>query len=334
MAAASQRRLCGGPWPALSGAVPRRDDTSHREVGHPLLATLGRDLRELQRSLPDDGPRPTSASDPADRPDTLLGWLQSDIAANAVRPRRPVRWPPTTARCRCTACHGPARQVDVLREVLLGLLADDPTLEPRDILVMCPDIETYAPLIDGGVRARRRGARRGHPAHRLRVRLADRALDPDQPAARRGRAAARPGRRPGHGERRCSTWLESEPVRRRFGFSDDDLDAIAAWVRESGIRWAFDAEHRSPFGLSTTSQNTWRFGLDRVLAGVAMSDDSAAWLGHARCRSTTSAATGSTWSAGSPSTSNGCSDCRPIGSPAPGRSSDWLAALGDGVSTR
>ena len=45
------------------------------------------------------------------------------------------------------ACHGPARQVEVLREVLLGLLADDPTLEPRDILVMCPDIEAYAPLI-------------------------------------------------------------------------------------------------------------------------------------------------------------------------------------------
>ena len=48
------------------------------------------------------------------------------------------------------SCHGPARQIDVLREVLLGLLADDPTLEPRDILVMCPDIETYAPLIVAG----------------------------------------------------------------------------------------------------------------------------------------------------------------------------------------
>ena len=44
------------------------------------------------------------------------------------------------------ACHGPARQVEVLREVILGLLADHPDLEPRDILVMCPDIETYAPL--------------------------------------------------------------------------------------------------------------------------------------------------------------------------------------------
>ena len=42
----------------------------------------------------------------------------------------------------------------MLREVLLGLLEDDPSLEPRDILVMCPDIENYAPLITAGVRPR------------------------------------------------------------------------------------------------------------------------------------------------------------------------------------
>ena len=44
-------------WTSLSGEqapVPRRDDTTHRQVHHPLLATLGRDLRELQRSLPAD----------------------------------------------------------------------------------------------------------------------------------------------------------------------------------------------------------------------------------------------------------------------------------------
>ena len=49
-------------------------------------------------------------------------------------------------------------------------------------------------------------------------------------------------------------------------------------VREAGVRWAFDAEHRADFGLSDFVQNTWRFGLDRLLAGVAMSDDSGAWL--------------------------------------------------------
>ena len=45
------------------------------------------------------------------------------------------------------ACHGRARQVEVLRDAILHELAEDPTLEPRDVIVMCPDIETFAPLI-------------------------------------------------------------------------------------------------------------------------------------------------------------------------------------------
>ena len=65
----------------------------------------------------------------------------------------------------------------MLREVLVGLLADDPTLEPRDIVVMCPDIETFAPLIAAafGLDTDRRPSAE-HPGHRLRVRLADRSL--------------------------------------------------------------------------------------------------------------------------------------------------------------
>lgn len=272
-------------WQSLAahtGPLPRREDNSHRDVRHPLLATLGRDLRELQRGLP--VPDTDEYLSGTGYPDTLLGWLQSDIAANAVRPagRVPRR---EDRSVQVHSCHGPARQIEVLREVLLGLLADDPTLEPRDILVMCPDIETYAPLITAGfglgdVVPRTRGAQSrigAHPAHKLRVRLADRALVQTNPLLSvaasvldlaGGRATAS----------EVLNLAESDPVRARFGFTDDDLEAIAAWVREANIRWGFDQEHRSPYGVEFL-HNTWRFGIDRILAGVAMSDDSHAWLG-------------------------------------------------------
>ncbi|MBB2989786.1 exodeoxyribonuclease V gamma subunit [Mycolicibacterium iranicum] len=263
-------------WSSLTGVhgtVPRRADTSHRDVGHPLLATLGRDLRELQRALP-----PAAAVDEslgsAERPESLLGWLQSDLSANAVRPQGRSH-SEADRSVQVHSCHGPARQIDVLREVLLGVLADDPTLEPRDILVMCPDIETYAPLIVAGFGLGDvvTGA---HPAHQLRVKLADRALTQTNPllgvanqllGLAGGRATAS----------EVLNLAEAGPVRYRFGFSDDDLDAIGDWVREANIRWGFDRDHRHPYGVDFV-QNTWRFGIDRVLAGVAMSEDSHAWL--------------------------------------------------------
>ena len=140
---------------------------------------------------------------------------------------------------------------------------------------MCPDIETYAPLIVAGFGLGDvvHGA---HAAHQLRVKLADRALTQTNPllgvasqllALAGGRATAS----------EVLNLAEAGPVRARFNFSDDDLDAIADWVREANIRWGFDRAHRHPYGVDFL-QNTWRFGIDRVLAGVAMSDDSHAWL--------------------------------------------------------
>ncbi|HEX7321986.1 MAG TPA: exodeoxyribonuclease V subunit gamma, partial [Mycobacterium sp.] len=260
---------------SIRGAVPRRSSTGRHAAGfHPLLQTLGRDLRELQRALPAN-PQTDEYLGTAGASGTLLGWLQSDIAANAVRPKG--RLVDTVDRSvQVHACHSPARQVDVLRDVLLGLLEDDRTLQPRDIVVMCPDIETYAPLIVAGFGL---GELAGepHPAHRLRVQLADRALISTNPLL--GVAAELLG----IAESRATAsqvlnLAQSAPVRARFAFTDDDLDVIADWVREANIRWGFDAAHRAPYGLGRFVHNTWRFGLDRILAGVAMSEDSQAWL--------------------------------------------------------
>ncbi|MCW1958554.1 MAG: exodeoxyribonuclease V subunit gamma, partial [Mycobacterium sp.] len=263
-------------WSALSGlhgVVPRRADTSHRHVGHPLLATLGRDVREMQRSLPATPDTDEFLAGP-DRPATLLGWLQSDLAADSVRPAgRSLQVGDRSVQVH--SCHGAARQVDVLREVLLGLLADDETLEPRDILVMCPDIETYAPLIaaDFGLGEVVPDA---HPAHQLRVKLADRSLLQTNPLlAVASRVLTLTGSRVTASE--VLDLANSAPVRARFGFTDDDLQDITDWVREANIRWGFDPKHRTPYGVDFV-HNTWRFGLDRILAGVALSDDSQAWI--------------------------------------------------------
>ncbi|MCV7074993.1 exodeoxyribonuclease V subunit gamma [Mycobacterium szulgai] len=264
-------------WRALTGlhgAVARRVDTSRQAARHPLLETLGRDLRELQRALP-ASPVTDEFIGGTTKPDTLLGWLQSDIAANAVRPDGRVL-AVSDRTVQVHACHGPARQIDVLREVLLGLLEDDPTLQPRDIVVMCPDIETYAPLIVAGFGLGDVGGE-SHPAHRLRVKLADRALIQTNPLL--GVAAellAVAGTRATASQ--VLNLAQAAPVRARFGFTDDDLDAITDWVRQSNVRWGFDSRHRLPYGLDHFVHNTWRFGLDRILTGVAMSDDSRAWL--------------------------------------------------------
>ena len=197
----------------------------------------------------------------------------------------------------------------MLRDAVLHLLEDDPTLEPRDVIVMCPDIETFAPLIQATFGSGHRGEDDEDEPDRddtsppdLRVRLADRSLRQTNPvlgvvsqllALADQRATA-------------SQLLDlagREPVRRRFGFDDDDVSRMQEWVAESGIRWGFDAAHREPFKLGALQANTWRAGLDRILVGVAMTEERPPARRRACCRSTTWTAARSISPAGSPSSS-------------------------------
>ncbi len=273
-------------WAALAGAtgpVPRDEDGSADEVGHPLLAALGRDGRELQRLLTTAGATVHDAMPAPARSERLLGRLQSDLAANRLPTPAGARGAQPAAGDRSVqvhACHGPSRQVDVLREVLVGLLEDDPTLEPRDIVVMCPDVETFAPLISAGFGLADVVGDEGHPAHRLRVRLADRALPSVNPLlALAVRLVALSGSRVTATE--LLDLLGTAPVRTRFGLADDDLTRVTRWVGSAGIRWGLDADHRAAYAMDRFGHNTWRAGLDRILLGVAMSGEDHRRIGAA-----------------------------------------------------
>ncbi|MFV0426553.1 MAG: exodeoxyribonuclease V subunit gamma [Beutenbergiaceae bacterium] len=268
------------------GVVARSDDVSARTVGHPLLASLGRDARELQRTLVALEPTTDNALDSgaegeeraAETGPTLLGHLQADLRSNAeatpaMRARRSLG--ATDRSVQVHACHGPSRQIEVLRDVLLGLLQDDPTLAPRDILVMCPDIDTYAPIFEaafGLATIGHDGDPSAHPGHGLRLRLADRAPGQTNPvldvAARllsiaNGRATAT----------EVLDLANLDVVRRRFRFSDDDLAQLAQWVQHSYTRWGLAPDLRERYDLSGFPHNTWSLGMDRLLLGVAMSED-------------------------------------------------------------
>jgi exodeoxyribonuclease V gamma subunit len=258
-------------WQRLAGrsAGRRRTDDTATLPEHPLLRSLARDVRELQLRLP---PHDDEHHEDTARPATLLGRLQADLRDDV---------PPSAAELDETlqvhACHGPGRQVEVLRELLLRLFEDDPTLEPRDVLVMCPEVETFAPLISAAFGL---GPGLPHPGGALRVRLADRSLRRTNPlldtvAALLDLAQSRVT---------ASQVLDlaaTPGVRRRFGFTDDELERIRSWVARSGVRWGIDPATRRPFGLDSVAQNTWQAGLDRVLLGVTTSEDEPVWLDRA-----------------------------------------------------
>ncbi|MEJ7797796.1 MAG: exodeoxyribonuclease V subunit gamma [Solirubrobacteraceae bacterium] len=278
-------------WERIAGCRPivrRCDGIASMVPENPLLASWGQDAREMQLVIAGGDAEPVHHHHPVEhRAGTLLARIQDDLRADRSPPGPP---PPDERDARPTldpddrsvqvhSCHGRARQVEVLRDAILHLLNEDPTLQPRDIIVMCPDIEAFAPLIQATFGA---GEAAGaeqldalpadiRPAD-LRVRLADRSLRQTNPVL--GVVAQLIDL----AEQRLTAsqvldLADREPVRRRFRLDDDDLARVQDWVSQSGIRWGLDARHRAPFKLDSLAAGTWRSGLDRLLVGVAMTED-------------------------------------------------------------
>lgn len=271
---------------ATTGTVPGvRRAALPSAAAHPLLASMARDATELQvRLAAVDG---TAAHHRATTtPATLLGALQERLRRDDPD-AAPHPLAPEDRSVQVHACHGRARQVEVLRDALLGLLAADRTLEPRDVVVLCPDVEAFAPLVAAtfGVAPSDLPSDDDdttwvHPGRSLRIRLADRSLRQTNPLL------SLVSRLLDLADERvtASQVLDlagSEPVRRRFGFDDDELDRLRSWAAEAGARWGENRERRQRFGVGDIAQGTWDTALDRVLLGAAMAEEEQRYVGSA-----------------------------------------------------
>ncbi|UJA20945.1 exodeoxyribonuclease V subunit gamma [Thermoleophilia bacterium SCSIO 60948] len=275
-------RVADGPMPS---EVVRSTDSTRALTSNRLLASWGQDAREMQLSLgavESFEDRHLAAEYGAT---SMLERIQAGVRTDAPLSRNdsdgPPREPldPADTSLRIHACHGPARQVEVLREAILHELERDPTLEPRDVIVMCPDIETFAPLIHATFGAGDvfedpdlSDVATGDKPVDLKVRLADRALRQTNPILGVAARLIELGT-----ERVTASQVlelaDEEPVRSRFGFDDEALERIQSWISDAGIRWGLDARHRAPFKLDSLESGTWKAGLDRILLGVAMTED-------------------------------------------------------------
>jgi exodeoxyribonuclease V gamma subunit len=199
---------------------------------------------------------------------TLLQQLQDDILELRPLAESRARWAPVDAvrdaSIRFHVCHGPLREVEVLHDQLLAALAADPTLRPRDVLVMVPDIDAYAPQVQAVF-----GRLEPGDARHIPFGIADRGLRRHDPLlGALERLLALPQARLTVAE--VLDLLEVPALRQRFRIGEDDLPLLRRWIDAACVRWGLDAPHRQALGWAEApGLNTWRAGLQRLLLGYA-----------------------------------------------------------------
>jgi exodeoxyribonuclease V gamma subunit len=244
-----------------------RGRSDYHEVGNSLLAAWGRQTQaHIDLLLSGEGSAAVEAGSTfAESGSTrLLGRIQDAILnLHEIEPGS-VALAPDDRSIEVHVCHSLSRELEVLHDQLLALFAGPDPPGPDEVLVVTPDLETAASLIDsvfGTVPASRRipYAITGQPQHR--VNPIARILD-----ALMALAGSR------HPASAVFDLLEQPPVRCRFGLSAQDTDAIHAWIRESGIRWGLDESERAALDLPAGDRHSFSGGLHKLFLAYALGD--------------------------------------------------------------
>lgn len=252
---------------------------------HPLLAAWGKQGRDYinlldQYDKPEDyrerfkseGQRVDVFEDGDTA--TLLQQLHNDILH--LRPLHeskefwPAINPATDHSLRFHLAHSAQREVEILHDQLLACFNADPSLKPRDIIVMVPEIDSYAPHIQAvfGQYAR-------HDLRHIPFTISDQAEQSTEPLLIALQDLLQLP------ESRLTVtdimgFLDVPAVRQRFAISENHLPILQQWLIGAGVRWGLNAQHREDFDLpKDLTQNTWDFGLQRMLLGYAMGDSDA-----------------------------------------------------------
>ena len=243
-------------------------------AGPGRLAAVQRDILDLRlaEEAARDGPGSEAGfgGEPPDTGEHPDAGAPGDAAGEAEP--RPGRTPAADDSLQIHVCHSPVREAEVLHDRLLAVFDAHPDLEPADVLVLTPDLDTYGPAIEAVFAAAGRV-----PCDVARARVGE---------SRMLRAfldllslpASRYGTEPVLGP------LAAPAIRARFGIGEADLATIRGWVREAGIRWGVDEAHRGEEELPRIADHTWRHGLRRLVLGHAVADAGEPIGGLVPCR--------------------------------------------------
>ena len=245
-----------------------RKDLYH-ETGNALLASWGKQTRASLESLHERLDAIGSENDrfgsnaELGRPQTVLSRLQDAILDLRELEPGSLSHLGSDGSVQIHVAHSLTREIEILHDqLLLRFASDDPPAADR-ILVVTPDLDAAAPMIDAVFSHNGQGTRLPY----VITGLSDSRINPVARALLDLLALA------------SSRFLASDVVDllmqpvigKTFGF-DGDLKTLRQWFADAGICWGLDGTHKSEFDLPEEDSHSFHDGMHRLFLAYALPD--------------------------------------------------------------
>jgi exodeoxyribonuclease V gamma subunit len=258
-------------------------------IGNPLLSSMGQQTREFTDLLLDIPEAQFNDHFIEAQENTILHNIQREILnlefGGKVEPDQlqtedKFILAGDDRSIQIHSTHSPLREIEVLLDQLLHMFSQDQSLEPRDVIVMMPDVSSYVPYIDS-VFGRHSYGHTGsdHARSGFTYSISDRSTEQESPIITAFFSLLElPSSRLAAND--VLDLLQEPAIAKCFNLDPADIQSLNHWISQSGIRWGWDANSKqTAWNLPADEQNTWKFGLDRMLLGYAMDNSAGLFSG-------------------------------------------------------
>jgi exodeoxyribonuclease V gamma subunit len=280
----------------------------NKQVGNPLLANLGQQGREFMALLyqystvnidvfesavedlnaKEENNSPSAESNLKEKAKcNILARVQQDILSLSDARHSEEKATLIDDSIIITSAHSALREVQGLHDWLLHQFNDDKSLTPKDVLVMCPQVEQYAPYVNAVFTRGWQDIADEVPP--LPCSIADRVSKDAEPlVASFAELLKLPDSR--FQVSSLISLLRLPAMQNRFAINLEDIEKITHWLEAASVHWGLDRAHKQQvLAQSQTAENdetnsanissvsdsfTWQQGLSRLMRGFAFGDHS------------------------------------------------------------
>lgn len=253
---------------ALNQAISAEElETLFENQGNPLLSTWGKQGKEFLNLLIEQDPdRSVSFFEPYTDKDHLLNRIKNSILTFTHHTELSLL--PDDHSLQIHSCHSKMREVEVLHNRLLAIFDTDPELSPKDIIVMSPDIDSYAPYIHAVFS--RYGY--GDPRH-IPFTLSDQKISYIDPIIA-GFLNLLSQKEKRFSAEEILDLLNIQAVQEKYQLDTESLSQLREWIKNVGIRAGLAQDNPE-----WQNYNSWENGLNRLLLGTSLKEENHAWQG-------------------------------------------------------
>ena len=245
-----------------------QDKIRPNQTGHGLLGNFGKQGQDFLNTLIDVEVFASDESELFEQADSgnLLGKLQNDLY-QINPPSTPKSLIENSEGIQVHVCHSPRREIEALRDELFSRFEADPDLTPDQVVIMAPNIETYAASIRSVF-----GTENQILNERIPYSIADYSTRSSSTVAHaylslldllESRFSAN----------EVMNFISIPSISKSFDFQQEDWNVLRTWIEDTGIRWGLNSDHRKKTSGIAFAEYSWQQGVDRLTSGYCIHPD-------------------------------------------------------------